>query len=244
MAAYLAAPLPLAVSQLAGSYLPNGPLDNLLNDRTGMVWRSASTTDYIVVTLNGATLDTIALWATNMAAADTVRVRFSANTAGTSPTFDQYFSGVKNNIILLPSTMGGTYLRLDFTRSSGIPYVEVAKLVLANKLVAEGVNAGAEQTYEDQSTNTRGPNWTTIDPYSVVKSWKVSIEGLTEDDFMLNWDPWLSSVGEKTAFVFIPYYPTTYLSQLATMGRMTSPPKVTWITQVDRKVEMTISGII
>lgn len=244
MAAYLAAPLPLAVNQLAGSYLPNAPLDNLLNERTGMVWRSTATTDYFVITLNGAALDTIALWATNMTSLDSVRVRFSANTAGTSPSYDQIFTGVKNNIILLPSLMSGTYLRLDFTRSASIPYIEVGKLVLAKKLVADGVNAGAEQTYEDQSVINRGPNWQTVEPCSVVKSWKVSVEGLSEDDFMLNWDPWLNTVGEKTAFVFIPYYPTPYLSQLATMGRMTSAPKVTWITQVDRKVELTIGGIV
>jgi hypothetical protein len=244
MSAYLASPLPFAVNQLAGSYLPSAPLDNLLNDRGGMVWRSASSTDFIVVTLSGARLDLIALWATNMTTANSVRVRFSPNADGTAATFDRTYTGDRNLIAMLPAAITATYLRLDFTRGS-LPFIEVTRLVLSKALVTEGISTQAEKTYEDQTPYSRGSNYETFDRISrpVVQNWKCTFEGIEEADYYENWDPFLS-LGRVAPFVFIPIFPTDYLSKVAILGRLSGDSKVTWLTGVDHRIELQIRGIV
>lgn len=245
MSAYLAAPLPLAVSQLGGSYSPSAPLNNLLNDRMGMVWRSASSNDFITVAMNGATIDMIALWSTNMTASDSIRVRLSPNADGSAPSYDATFGGDRNKIVFLPSMMTNTYLRLDFTRRAGLAFVEVTRLVLTKALVTEGISTQAEKTYEDRSPFAQGENWESFTKISrpIVQNWKCSFEGIEEDDYYRNWDPFLN-LGRITPFIFIPIYPTDYLTQTALLGRLSGDAKVTYITGVDHRIELQIRGLV
>ncbi len=242
MSAYLASPLPLVPAQVGGSYTASAPLANLLNDRMGMVWRSASTSgDYITVNVDAA-IDTVALWATNMTAGDSVRVRLSNDASGSSPAFDQTFGGERNMIILLPAIINAKYVRLDFNRSGGTAFVQIARLIIAKSVITDGISAQAEQTYEDRSQRNNGPNWESFDKYGVVHNYKCSVEGIEEDDFFQNWDPLLNK-GASVPFVFIPFYPSNYMSQTAILARFSADPKVTWITGVDRRIEMQIRGI-
>lgn len=244
MAAYFAAPIAFPVSALSGTYLATNPLNNILSDRAGLVWRSTATTDTFSVALGGAAVDTIALWQTNMAANDSVKVIFCATAAGGSPTFTQTYAGEQNKTIILPQTYSTPFVRFEFTRTSGIPYVEISKLVLAKRLNTDGISQLAEQTFEDFSPSNSGPSWETYERYGRVQSWKAMVEGINQDEFMTNWYPFLMNVGQSLPFIFVPDYPSAYLSQNTLLARFTSPVKATWITGVDRRIEMQIRGIV
>ncbi len=247
MAAIFLAPLKFANAALAadGSTQVSAPVANLLKDHLAMVWRSSAAAPFITLALGGNAIDSVVLWGTNMTASDTVRVRIGPNASGASPVYDQTFPGSTNVLAFLNSPVTASYLRLDFTRANGgATFTEAARLVVGDRVESDGIAKDAEVTYDDQSVRYSGPNWFSADEYSVLQTWKVKVEGLTEDQFFLNgWHDFLMTVGEARPFVFLPYYPATYASKLVSFGAMTTPARVSWITQVDRAVEMSFQTI-
>jgi hypothetical protein len=81
------------------------------------------------------TIGVVALFASNLTAAATFRLRLSANSAMTSPTYDtgvsQINAGVDTTyghlIHVLPTSQTGQYLRLELTDSS-LTYIEARRL--------------------------------------------------------------------------------------------------------------------
>lgn len=244
MAAIFLAPLRFPSASFGGDTTANAPLTNLMMDHLGMVWRSSAGSPVITLNLASTPIDSVVLWSTNMTAADSVRVRIGPNASGTSPIYDQTFQGSANVLAFLANPVTTGYLRLDFTRLSGAPFTEVARLVVGDRIEADGISKDAEVSYDDQSVRYSGPNWMTVDEYSVLQTWKIKIEGLTEDVFFgAGWHDFLINVGEKRPFVFLPYYPATYATKLVSFGAMTSPARVTWQSVVDRQIEMSFQAV-
>jgi hypothetical protein len=242
MIAFFANPMTLATSQLAGSYKATGPLVNLLNDLPNMKWKSDNASDNIVVSLNGASLDTVALWGSNLTASQTVRIRIGPNADGTGAVYDATIQGSENTLSLLPQAYTGAYLRLDFNRGS-LAQVEVSRLILSMRLEFGGISQLAERGLEDQTTSQRGANWSVFDLYKTLTTWKFTIDDLTDDDWFPKWEPFLRDVGISKGFIFVPYYPSPYLNQLACFARFSSSPKTTWTTGVDMKLDVSLLSI-
>ena len=121
----------------ASTELPTLPAINLqqpfLNPNR---WRSSANTATIDVNFGASyTIGVIALLGSNLTAAATFRLRLSANSALTSPTYDtgvsQINAGVDPTydhlIHILPTSQAGQYLRLELTDSS-LPYIEAGRL--------------------------------------------------------------------------------------------------------------------
>lgn len=245
MAAIFLAPIQYPASALAGDTTANQPLANLWNDYLAMTWQSSVTAPYITVNVTGTPINSVVLWGTNLTGSDTVRVRVGPNASGASPVFDQTFTAAANVLAFLPSVVTTGYVRLDFTRGSGAAFTEMSRLIVGRRIEADGISKDAEVTYDDQSIRSSGPNWMIFDEYSIQKTWKVKIEGITEDQFFAAgaWDDFIMAVGEKRPFIFIPYYPSTYTSRLVSFGAMNSTPRVTFMTQVDRNIELSFQTI-
>lgn len=244
MAAIFLAPIRFPASSLGGDTTANAPLANLMIDHLGMVWRSSAGAPSITLNLGSTPIDSVVLWGTNMTGADSVRVRISPNSNGASPVYDQTFQGATNVLAFLAAPVTSGFLRLDFTRLSGAAFTEVARLVVGDRIECDGIAKDAEVSYDDQSVRYSGPNWMTVDEYTVLQTWKVKVEALTEDVFFGNgWHDFLISVGEKRPFIFLPYYPATYANKLVAFGAMTSPPRITWQSVVDRQVEMSFQTV-
>lgn len=243
MAAIFINPLQFPFAAIGGTALTTNPAKNLLMEYASMVWQSNVASTNITLAV-GKPVDTIALWGTNQAASDTVRIRLGPNSAGTSPVYDVTVPGSANIIHQIPTTYTAAYLRLDFTRASGITYNEASHLVVGTRIVCDGIKTGSERTFDDQSIIGRGPNWQTTDIYPGLVNWKVTVEGIMPPEYFTQWQPFIQRVGEARAFVFMPDTDSAYASFLNILGKMTSPPKVTSVTGVDHVIDMTIGSIV
>jgi|GEM_PF-2475651 len=236
MTAVFVTPKPFTV--VAGNASATAPLSNASMDEPAMVWRSANlTTVYAKVQLDGTPWDAIALVGNNLRAGDTIRVRAGATAAAvdgtTGLTVDQTFaawSGVAPtkgalSFKLLAASVTSPFVRIDIT-STGNPagYVEVSRIVLGLRVAHDGVNVGAEQTFEDMSAIEEGLGYTTVDRYGVRIGWKITLDGITDAMYFTNWFPFLRDVGRSKAFVFIPDDSSTYLQNQAMLCRISGSP--------------------
>jgi len=242
MSAIFAEPMTLAANQLGGSYTTTAPLVNMLNNTRGSVWRSESATDFITVPVAGAPVDFVALWGTNLTASHSVRVRLCADASGSGAVYDTTVAGSENVIAVLPQIYNAAFVRIDITRT-GLAFVQAMRLIVSKRLECEGVSQLAETTYDDESVGYSGPNYDYYDDYPAKLSWKAAVEGIDVDDFYFTWQPFLKSVKQSRAFVFVPFYPSSYFADQAVLGTMSSSPKQTWITGVDVKLELSIVSV-
>ncbi len=235
MAAVLVAPLPFTA--LAANEQATAPLSNTRSDEPGFVWRSANlTTVYAKVQLTSAVTDwdTFALVGSNLRATDTIRVRAGATSAavdGTSGlTVDQTFNawtgvaptGGALSFKLLGAIVTSPFVRIDITSTSNpATYVQAQRIVIGKRVETDGVNVGAEQTFEDSSPIETGPGYTSVDVYNVRIGWKVTLEGITDAKYYTNWFPFLRTVGLTQAFVFIPDTDSPYVQNQAVFARVT-----------------------
>ncbi|MBD8699272.1 hypothetical protein IFT54_05510 [Sphingomonas sp. CFBP 13714] len=239
MAAVFVAPLPFTA--LAANEQATAPLSNTRNDEPGFVWRSANlTTVYAKVQLTGAVTewDTFALVGSNLRATDTIRVRAGATAAavdGTSGlTVDQTFNawtgvaptGGALSFKLLGAVVASPFVRMDIT-STGNPatYVQAQRIVIGKRVETDGVNVGAEITFDDSSIVETGPGYTSVDIYNVRIGWKVTLDFITDAKFFTNWFPFLRRVGTFQPFVFIPDTDSLYVQSQAVFARVTSSAK-------------------
>lgn len=229
------------VTTLTGVAGTSAPASNLLNDSPSRVWRTTLNTGTLTATLTGA-IDTIALWATNLTASDSVRVRVSSSGDGSSPKADMTVPGDRHVLVVLPVAVEGPYVRIDITRANG--NIEATRLMIAKRIECDGINVLAERSYDDPSPATRGVNWATFDRYPVVKSWKFTVEDIDEDEFYTSWDGFLETTGGVRSFVFVPHYPHKYATKAASWGRMLSSAKVTNPTSVDFRIDMSVGSLI
>lgn len=238
MTAVLVSPKTFTV--LAANERAVAPASNMRVDEPAMVWRSSNlTTIYVKAQLDGTEWNTFALVGSNLRATDTIRIRAGATAAAvdgtTGLTVDETFaawSGVAptNGALsfkLLNVSNTSPFVRVDFTSTGNAAgYVQASRLVLGKRVETDGVAVGAEQTFEDMSVIEDGPGYTTVDVYGTRVGWKVTLDGITDALYNINWFPFLRDVGKRKALVFIPETESTYIQSQAVFGRLVgSAPK-------------------
>lgn len=239
MTTILLAPKPFTV--ISANEQSIAPVKNMGVDEPGFVWRSNDLSSVTFkVLLDGTAWDTFALVDNNLRSGDTIRIRAGASSTvvdgTTSLTVDQTFTawsgtaptGGALSFRVLGSTVTSAYVRIDIT-SGGNPagYVQAARLAFGKRVVTDGVNIGANQTFEDTSVIEEGPGFTTVDEYGVRIGWEVGLEGITDANYNANWFPFLRAVGRKKAFVFIPDDASAYVQTQAMLARIVSSAKGT-----------------
>ena len=130
----------------ASTELPTLPAINLQQPfLTPNRWRSSANAATIDVDFGVSyTIGVLGLFGSNLTAAATFRLRLSANSNMTSPTYDtgvsQINAGVDPTyghlIHVLPTSQAGRYLRLELTDSS-LSYIEAGRLFVATQVPAQ-----------------------------------------------------------------------------------------------------------
>ncbi|WP_454884001.1 hypothetical protein [Sphingomonas oryzagri] len=234
MSAFLVPPLDFTV--VASSSSSIAPASDLGLDEPGMTWRSNGLSGaYVLVQLNGSPWDTIALVGNNCLASDTIRVRAADSQAATlsDPVIDITFnawSGVAPSadalsVYAFPEGSNAAFVRIDVLSGASQGFVEASRLVIGKRVECDGVDIGAEQSFEDGSTIDEGPGYTDIDRYGVRVQWKLTCSGIRELPYYRDWAPFLRYVGKSRAFVIVPEYEGDYLQQQACFARMTQSAK-------------------
>ncbi|KQO09442.1 hypothetical protein [Sphingomonas sp. Leaf242] len=212
---------------------------NLRQDEAGMVWRSSNlTTVYVTVQLDGTAWDSVALVGSNLRASDTIRIRAGATAAivdgSSSLTVDQTFAAWSGtaptngalSFKLLGAAVTSPFVRIDITSTgNSAGYVQAKRLVIGKRVETDGVNIGAEQTFEDMSSVEEGLGYTTVDRYGVRIGWKVTLDGIKDATYNNDWYPFLRDVGRSKPFVFIPDDSSAYVQTQAVFGRVNSTAK-------------------
>jgi hypothetical protein len=253
MSAVFVQPKKFTVS--SASVTATGPAENMNQDSPGLVWRSNGLSGvYATVQLDGSAWDAVALVKSNLRASDTIQIRAGASAAavaGTSGlTLNQTISAYSGTdpadggaitICQLASPVTSAFVRIDVT-STGNPagYVQAQRLVIGLRVLADGLDLGAEWTPEDGSEVSNDRGFTSINPFGVRTILKLSLTALKESDYWAKWWPFLKSVGKQKAFLCIPDTDPTYLQNQSVFGFMSSSAKGTSISSDLMTVEITM----
>jgi hypothetical protein len=254
MATILCAPLKLAAS--AANQNAIYPAGNLALDYPSMVWRSSNLSAvYCRFEILAGSWDTVCLYGTNLRPSDTVRIRAGSSATGTtsSPSFDSgnrpAFSGqasANSNMVLIDvgSLRTERFVRIDIS-SSGNPsgYVEASRLIIGQKVEEQGVDWGAEQSFEDPSEVSEYRGFSTVDAYPTKAAWKFSITGITPQQYATNWVPLLRANGTKSGVLFVPDTDSEFVQDEAVFGRMITAGKGQAVSSSEYKVDLTIKEI-
>ena len=233
------------------------PASNANLDEPSYSYRSSNLTTVTVVIDLGANpvaYDTIAIIGSNIRATDTVQVTTGTGNTGTG-SFDggtvAAFTGNKpvtataKSIIRLASTRTERYVRLLFN-AAGHPdgYVEAQRIVVGKAISTLGVNYDAEQSFLDTSIKYEGAGWSSADEYARLPQWRFSMDQITDTSWRAEWFPFLQSVGETRAFLFIPFdqTPTAFQTD-ALFGKITVAAKAKIPGFNFRVIDLTMTGL-
>lgn len=219
-------------------------------DEAGLVWRTTGLTgNSITVQLDGTSIDTIALMGTNLIAGNTVRIRLGATKAevdGNSATIDttaQIALGTpeKGKTLVhhtLPTSAAYGFLRLDFS-ATGNPdgFVEVSRLIVGKSLICDGINIGAEITYDNQTRSN-------LDPFKTKPVWKAVVSGFTYEQYWTYWDSFLRKIADQRGFMFVPDSASPYKQQQVVFGQVQSSSKNVIDGSDYNSIELAIQAII
>ncbi len=193
------------------------------------VWRSTANSATINVDFGASyTIGCLFLGATNMTAAGTNRIRISANSNMSSPTYDTGASpdlaGVDPNyghlVHVLASPAAGRYLRIELADSS-LSYIEAGRLWAGTKFQpSRNFAFGYRRTYVDSTRMTRadtGQVW--VEAGTVARELRVQLHALTDaeiqgdiatlgllgrrDDVLFVTDPDSTNLGRDSIFGLI-----------------------------------------
>ncbi|MGK2911223.1 MAG: hypothetical protein ACSLE1_15690 [Sphingobium sp.] len=172
----------------------------------------------MIVATNSQAWDTVALIGSNLRATDTIRIR-SANSAAATSATPLYDSGTNaawtapkpslataKSILKLPAARTDAFIRIDIT-ATGHPagYVQAQRLLFGKAITTDGVDASYEIGFEDQSVPYSGPGWQAFDEYPVLMTAKAKMSWLSDLAFRADWADFLQVVGQKKAFLFVPF---------------------------------------
>lgn len=251
----LVRPLPFTVT--TSDAIATNPALNLAIDKPGLTFKNADTSPAsptIRIDLGTAAVqyDTIALIGTNLVASDQVNIRLS-KTAGSpyaSNVTQPAFTGTvpEGTTAKCIRRLGATYTNryVDIYITSAAP-VEIQRLVIGKALPIgplSGVDLGAELTFVDPSPSSSGPGWETFEELPTVPQWKVTMSFIEGADFASEWFSFLSRVGRKKGFLFVPQTddPTKWQTE-AIFGRIRSDATGTVQSSQTQKVELTIRAL-
>lgn len=246
---------PKKFTVVGASEIATGPASNLNQDRSGLVWRSNGTSSvYFTVQLDGTAWDTVSLVKSNLRPTDTIQIRAGASAAavaGTSGlTLNQTISaytgvdpadGGAISIYQLASPVTSPFVRIDIT-STGNPsgFVQAQRLVIGKRVAADGLDLGAEWTPEDGSEVSNERGVTTINPFGVRTTLKLSLTALKEADYWGKWWPFLKSVGKQKAFLCIPDDDPAYLQNQSVFGFVSNSAKGISVSSDYMTLELTM----
>lgn len=221
-------PIPFTVLAQSGGVTPTS---YLLNDEKGLVWRTANLTgNYITAQLDGSVIDTVAIVGSNLIAGNTVRFRLGNTQAaveGSSAAIDVTIglaagTADTNQALLfhkLTTPAAHGFLRIDFTAASNPDtFLEFSRLVVGKSVICDGVSAGVEFGYDNQTVSS-------LDREATKPMWKFTVSGFTEATYWSLWHPLLKVLGDKRGFLFIPDLQSDYLQQQALFCYVTSTSK-------------------
>ncbi|OHC91540.1 MAG: hypothetical protein A2095_08940 [Sphingomonadales bacterium GWF1_63_6] len=239
--------LPKSVSIVPSSTATATSASNMLHDEKALVWRSTGLTGtYLVVTQTGA-WDTIALVGTNLRATDTIRIRAAATTTAvtSAPALDQTipaFSGVPKAtggmvVFRLNAPVTHAIIRIDIT-STGNPagYVQVSNLILGTTVEWDGIDTGAEVSYENQGSSY-------LRKFLTKPTWKIKLSGMDTASYYGEWEDFCLAASDRRGFLFIPIYSDTFQQKRSAFVSMVGEPKMTFITGDIYTLELTVTTI-
>lgn len=240
MSAIFVRPLPFTATET--SPLPlGGSVANLNNDKPNMVWRFGLDAPYLIIDLGSTarSYNYVALLGANLRASDTVRIRTGTGTTGTG-SFDgtarAAYVGEKDEetttkaIYPLPATRGERFVRIDLAAPSHPDgFVEFSRLVVGMSVEGEGIELGAEQSFETQSVIATGPGFRNTDVYESLDAWKVSTPWIKAADWRTTWAPFLryASRGHGVLFIADDTTPATWQNE-AIFGFLTNTATGKW----------------
>lgn len=236
--AMVCAPI-VPVSLTASSFASPRVAAYLLHDEPGLVWRSTGLSgQFLRVNLSDA-WDTIALMGSNLRATATIRVRAGASSAATDAasgapldiTFNAHTGKMKRTGAMsfhkLNAPVNHPWVRIDIT-DAGNPdgYLQASRLVFGKAIECDGIDNGAEVSYENRSTSN-------LLRFKTTPTWKMTFSGIERSAFYGGWDIFLDWAAERNAFLFVPIIDGPYMHQemgLATLNAVTKVTHNNWET--------------
>ncbi len=220
---------------------------NMLHDEKALVWRSTGLTGQYISIVQSGSWDVIALIGTNLRAQDTIRVRAANSLADVTanPAINQTFAAFSGTpkatgamvLFRLSSPVTHSHVRIDIT-STGNPdgFIQVSNLVLGKGIEWDGVDAGAEVTYDNQTT-------TYMRKYLTKPSWKINLSGIPQSAYYDEWEDFLLKAGERGGFLYVPIYNDAYTQKRSAYVSISNPSKTTMNTFNDFTIELTVATI-
>lgn len=239
--------LPKSVSIAPSSTANATSASNMLHDEKALVWRSTGLTGtYLVVTQTGA-WDTIALVGTNLRATDTIRIRAAATTTAvtSAPVIDQTipaFSGVAKTtggmvVFRLNAPVTHTVIRIDIVSTDNpAGYVQVSNLILGTAVEWDGIDVGAEVSYENQGQSY-------LRKFLTKPTWKINLSGMDTTSYYEVWEDFCLAASDRRGFLFIPIYGDAFQQKRSAFVSMVGAPKMTFITGDIYTLELMVTTI-
>lgn len=231
----------------SGSASTTAPATNLLNNEPGIVFRSTALSGVFVQFSTSGQYDVIALVGTNLTGADTVRIRASNSEAGllSSPAVDVVVSIAAGRIkkagaILFhqfANPVSYQFIRIDFASLNASGYVEASRLVIGLSTGADGIDTGAQITYDNTSKSY-------LNALRTQPTWKMVVSGITEDAYWGVWDRVMMDLAEFRAFLFIPDSMGDHIQPQSMFCRFVSAPKTTITSSDYYEIEMNCGTLI
>ncbi|WP_188064146.1 hypothetical protein [Sphingobium sp. KCTC 72723] len=239
--------LPKSVSITPSSTAAATSASNMLHDEKALVWRSTGLTGtYLMLAQTGA-WDTIALVGTNLRATDTIRIRTAndTTTVTTAPAIDQTipaYSGVAKAtggmvVFRLANPVTHTIIHIEIT-SPGNPagYVQISNLVLGTAVEWDGIDVGAEVSYENQGSSY-------LRKFSTKPTWKINLSGMDTTSYYDVWEDFCLAASDRRGFLFIPIYNDPHMQKRSAFVSMVGTSKMTFITGDIYTLELTVTTI-
>lgn len=223
------------------------PASNLLNNEPGIVFRSNGLSSVFVQFRTSGPFDIIALVGTNLKSPDTIRIR-AANTEAaltTTPAVDVTVSVAAGRIKKTGSLLfhqfatpvSYQYVRIDFTSINASGYVEASRLVIGQSTEADGIDTGAQITYDNASKSY-------LNALRTQPTWKMVVSGITEDAYWSVWDQVMTDLAEFRAFLFIPDCMGDHIQPQSMFCRFVSAPKTTISNSDYYDIEMNVGTLL
>lgn len=221
-------------------------VSNMLHDEMALVWRSTGVTAYIMAVQEGP-WNVVSLVGTNLRATDTVRIRAANSTSAvtTAPLLDQTipaYSGVAKAtggmvLFRLPTTVSLSHIRIDIT-STGNPsgFVQVSNLIVGMAAEWDGVDQGAEVSYDNQGASY-------LRKFQTKPTWKITLSGITQAQWYNQWEDFFTQAGQRSGMLYVPMYNHQFMQKQSAFVSMVGSAKMSFQTSDDLIVELTVTTI-
>jgi len=217
----------------------------LLLDEPGLVARSPGQTLTVTFATQAKPFDSIAVIGSTLRSLDTIRVRIgSVADMSSGVMLDQTVRAwtgaapIDKAISYIPLSLTYTaaFVRLDIVTSAET--VEASRIIIGKRIEVDGVDQGAEFTYQSGDAVTDGNGWTSVQDYRSRISWKANAGNVRRASYCADWAPFLARAGKHMGFLFIPQTESDALQVEAALMRHQQEAKVIDVTSERYRIEM------